>query len=92
MEAGIKELPITNALSPQAVLADFFSTHTRESVWDIFLQLFKAWVESPDANRAKFRDKEIALFLDQLIDLVAAASQLHQTNRVKSNNAGGEPR
>jgi len=38
-------------------------------------------------NRRRHTDEEIALFLDQLTSLVAAAEQLHQTNRalIKTN-------
>jgi hypothetical protein len=82
MEAVFKNLDNVNAGSPCDVVKKFFRMYSRELSTETLWYVFKAWVSSPGANRAQFSNEEMALFLDQLIDLVAAAYQLHQTNRV----------
>jgi hypothetical protein len=68
-------------LPPEEVIALFFQHYSRETMRDRALYLFKCWVTNSCGLKEKLPDEEIALFLDQLIDLVAAAFTLHQANR-----------
>jgi hypothetical protein len=86
MRAANKDLiPVVTPLPPLQAVEAFFGSNTPESARDTLWYLFKAWVNSPGTNRARYTDEDIALFLDQLIDLVGASFQLHQTNRVPVN-------
>ncbi|HTE01446.1 MAG TPA: hypothetical protein VK668_19300 [Mucilaginibacter sp.] len=88
MEAAPNHLVKPTPLTPEQAFRAFFGAHTSESTREAFLYLFKAYV-SQDNDKKHYPEEEIALFLDQLIDLVAAASQLHQANRVPLNPQEG---
>lgn len=63
-------------------MAALFKTHTPDSAKVLFWKLFQCWSVKECKESSDVSDEEIALFFDQLIDLVAAAHILHQANRV----------
>jgi hypothetical protein len=64
------------------VLDEFFANNTPESAYSILFKFFQCWVVNDCKIKAALPDEDIALFLDQLNALVAAAYILHQGNRV----------
>lgn len=83
MEA-VKNLIDLNQQPPYEALEVFFSVHTPDSVWEKFFHLLKAWANQPNEKK-QYTDEKIALFLDQLTSLVAAASTLNETNKASLN-------
>ena len=63
----------------------FFSANTPETVKTLFWSMFQCWVTKDCNLKAEISDEEIALFFDQLMDLVAAAYIVHQANRASPN-------
>lgn len=66
-----------------------FARNTPESVEVTFLKMFQCWTTKDCNIKAEISDEEVALFFDQLIDLVAAAYILHQANRVPETGQEG---
>ncbi|MDB5145960.1 MAG: hypothetical protein JWQ66_4675 [Mucilaginibacter sp.] len=75
---------------PEKALTAFFRTNTPQTAGETLWHLFKAWASQPN-HKKQHTDKDLALFLDQLIALVAAAHQLHQTNRASITPQEGTP-
>jgi hypothetical protein len=90
MEAVKNYLYFPSDLPPEEVIALFFESYSRETMRDHSFYLFKCWVTNSCGIKENLPDQEIALFLDQLIDLVAAAFTLHQANRVSKNPEEGK--
>jgi len=80
MEATITKYNFTAVLPLKEVMANFFKANTPESVKVLFWKFFQCWVTKDCNIKAELSDEEVALFLDQLIDLVAAAYIVHQAN------------
>ena len=84
-----------NSLSSNSTLAEvvaaFFKTHTLDSAKVLSWKIFQCWTLNDCELTSEIPNESVALFLDQLIDLVAAASILHQANRVSSAGQQGEP-
>lgn len=83
-----KPLPSNRPL-PE-VLEFFFAQNTPDSSWAFFLKMFQCWTLKDCKIKAEISDEEVALFFDQLIDLVAAAYIVHQANRVSMNQPEGK--
>jgi len=81
MEAVFINKDLTPALPLKKVMDAFFSDNTPESVKSLFWSMFQCWVTKDCNLKAEVSDEEIALFFDQLSDLVAAAYVVHQANR-----------
>lgn len=64
------------------VLDEFFANNTPESAYAILFKIFQCWVVNGCKIKAGIPDEDMALFLDQLNSLVAAAFIVHQGNRV----------
>jgi hypothetical protein len=90
MEAVLKQSYYPSDLPPEEVIALFFRSYSREDTRERAFYLFKCWVTNSCGLKEKLPDEELALFLDQLIDLVAAAFTLHQSNRVSKEPQEGE--
>ncbi len=60
----------------------FFNAHTPESAKATVWKMFQCWVTKDCNIKAEISDEEVALFFDQLMDLVAAAYLVHQASRV----------
>ena len=90
MEAVITKQNFTSALPLKEVLTKFFDDHTPESANVLFWKFFQCWVTRDCNIKADLSDEEVALFFDQLMDLVAAAYILHQANGVSFNPQEGE--
>lgn len=90
MEAVFTNKSLTTGLPLREVMDIFFGTHTPESVRDVFWKMFQCWVIKDCNIKAEISDEEVALFFDQLIDLVAAAYIVHQANRVSTNQPKGD--
>lgn len=65
----------------------FFAKYSPELTHYLCLKIFQCWGVNECTIKAEISDEEIALFLDQLTDLVAAAHIEHQANRVSDRNA-----
>jgi len=86
----IIEHDFTASISFKDVTAKFFDDYTPESTKVLFWKFFQCWVTRECNIKADLSDEEVALFFDQLIDLVAAAYILHQANRVPETGQKGE--
>lgn len=85
MEAVTEHLKSESIPSLPQAMSEFFARFTSEETYTLIVfHLFKAWVCQPKENK-KYDEKKLALFCDQLINLVAAADQLHQGNRVSED-------
>ena len=82
MEAVLINKNFPSILPMEEVLKTFFSGNTPDSAKTFFWKMFQCWVIKDCNNKAEISDEEVALFFDQLIDLVAAAYILHQASRV----------
>jgi hypothetical protein len=89
MEAVIIKNNFTSGLSLEEALAVFFRDNTLESTEVLFWKLLQCWALKDCKIKAEISDEEVALFFDQLIDLVAAAYILHQANRAPQNGKEG---
>ena len=92
MEAVIEHFVSGVVLSLPLAMEDFFARFSGVDTYDILLfHLFKAWVCQEEVRKL-YGEEELALFCDQLINLVAAAEQLHQGNRVCVEFGKGDAR
>jgi hypothetical protein len=89
MEAAIINKSFSNKSSLSEVMSSFFKKNTPDSAKTIFWKLFQCWALKDCKIKAEISDEEIALFFDQLIDLVAAAYIVHQANRVSQTQQEG---
>jgi hypothetical protein len=89
MEAVFINKDLTSGLPLKKVMDAFFSANTPESVKNLFWKMFQCWATKDCKIKAEISDEEVALFFDQLIDLVAAAYIVHQANRVSPNQQEG---
>ena len=85
MEAVINQSYYPPDLPPERVIALFFQSYSSEDTREHAFHLFKCWVSNSCELKENIPNQELALFLDQLIDLVAATFTLHQANRVSNN-------
>jgi hypothetical protein len=90
MEAAVINNNLASNSSFQSVMTTFFGANTPDSVTVFFWKFFQCWTTKDCAVKADISDKEVALFFDQLTDLVAAAYILHQANGVSINPQEGE--
>ncbi|BAU51899.1 hypothetical protein MgSA37_00048 [Mucilaginibacter gotjawali] len=67
----------------------FFQANTPDSAREFFWKVFQCWVTRDCNIKADLSDEEVALFFDQLIDLVAAAYIVHEANRVSQTRQEG---
>ena len=70
-------------------MATFFKAHTPDQAKVLFWKVFQCWSVQECKFKVDVSDEEIALFFDQLIDLVAAAHIEHEANRVSKNRQQG---
>lgn len=84
MEAVYNNFNLSSESSLKEAMSTFFKDNTPESVKVLFWKMFQCWVTRDCNIKVDLSDKEIALFFDQLIDLVAAAHILHQANRASN--------
>ncbi len=89
MEAVIIKHNFSAGLTLKEVMTTFFRDNTPDSTKVLFWKFFQCWVTRDCKIKAEISDEEIALFFDQLIDLVAAAYIVHQANRVHLENEEG---
>lgn len=66
-------------------MATFFKKYTPDSTKVLFWVLFQCWTKQDCKLTTELSDQEVALFFDQLINLVAAAHIEHQANRVSES-------
>ncbi len=89
MEAVSNNFNITSALTLNEAMSSFFKDNTPESVKVLFWKMLQCWVTRDCNIKSDLSDKEVALFFDQLIDLVAAAHILHEANRALESGQEG---
>jgi len=88
MEAVTIKTNLISNLSFKEVVASFFKDNTPDSAQVLFWKLFQCWATQDCSLKAELSDKEVALFFDQLINLVAAAYILHQANGALNQQEG----
>ena len=84
MEAVTINNNFTAGLTLKKALTAYFKNHTPESTRVLFWKFFQCWVTRDCKLKADLSDEEIALFFDQLIDLVTAAHTAHQADRAEN--------
>ncbi|MFI5161231.1 MAG: hypothetical protein ACHQHN_08130 [Sphingobacteriales bacterium] len=90
MEAVFAHKDFNFELPLKEVMETFFGVNTPESVKELFFRMFQCWVTKECNIKAEISDEEMALFFDQLTDLVAAAYTVHQANRaLQTGQEGG---
>lgn len=89
MNPDIIKKPLLHDPSLSEALETFFANNTPESSWNFFFKIIQCWTLKDCKIKAQLSDEEVALFFDQLIDLVAAAYILHQANRVPNDPMKG---
>lgn len=89
METAYINKEFTSELSFEEVAKTFFKDNSTESVQVLFWKFFQCWVTRDCNIISDMTDEDVALFFDQLIDLVAAAHILHEANRVSENQKPG---
>jgi len=72
------EIPFAQALH------EFFCDNTPDTVYSLTFSIFQCWVLNGCKTKAGISDEDVALLIDQLNSLVAAAYILHQGNRVQA--------
>lgn len=70
-------------------MESFFLNNPPDRVKYLFWKLFQCYVLKDCNAEVDVPEKEVALFYDQLMDLVAAAYILHQANGVVKPEQGG---
>lgn len=80
MEAVILKHNFTAGQTLKEAMEAYFKTNTPDSTNVLFWKFFQCWVTRDCKLKADLTDEEVALFFDQLIDLVAAAYIVHQAN------------
>lgn len=83
-----------NSLASEPALTEavtnFFSAHTPDTAKVLTWKIFQCWTLKDCEITSEIPKEKIALFLDQLNDLVAAAYILHQANRASSAGQQGD--
>jgi hypothetical protein len=92
MEALIINHNFKANISLKEVMSTFFREYDPETTKLMFWKFFQCWVTKDCSIKGELSDKEVALFFDQLMDLVAAAYILHQANRVSKDQQEGSDR
>ena len=90
MEATLTNKIHLDTLPLNNILAKFFVQNTPESTRCLFMKLFQCWALKDCKIKAEISDEKVALFFDQLIDLVAAAYIVHQANGASNKPQGGD--
>jgi hypothetical protein len=73
----------------EKVMESFFKGYSPDMARNFFWKMFQCWTIKDCKIKAEISDEEVALFFDQLIDLVAAAYILHQANGAPKLEKGG---
>lgn len=89
MAALLANNDFTPSITLNKVLMTFFKDNNPDTTKVLFWKFFQCWVTRECNIKADLSDEEVALFFDQLMDLVAAAYILHQANRVLNNGQEG---
>jgi len=89
MEALILNHNFKASISLKEVMATFFRSNDPETTRVLLWKFFQCWVTKDCSIKAELSDEEVALFFDQLMDLVAAAYILHQANGAFTNEQEG---
>jgi len=90
MEAVNQNIQSHRDLPFKKVTENFFSKHSPDSTYVLLWKFFQCWVTRDCNIKAELSDEEVALFFDQLMDLVAAAYILHEANRVSEKPQEGK--
>ena len=89
MEAAFINKNQSSGRSLKEAMTAFFNTYTPDSAKVLFWKFFQCWAVQECHIKTDVSDEEVALFFDQLIDLVAAAHIEHEANRVSENRQQG---
>ena len=80
MEAILTNNSFSSGPPLKEAMASFFRKHSPDSAKLLFWKIFQCWALKDCAVKAEVSDEEIALFFDQLNELVDAAYIEHQAS------------
>jgi len=80
---------LTSRPSLKEVMASFFKGNTPDSTQFLFWKVFQCWALKECTIKAEVSDQDIALFFDQISELVAAAYIEYQADGFSSNPQEG---
>ncbi|WP_345952993.1 hypothetical protein [Mucilaginibacter sp. PAMB04168] len=80
MEAILTNNSFSSGPPLKEVMATFFRKHTPDSAKLLFWKVFQCWALKDCTIKAEVSDQELALFFDQLNELVDAAYLEHQAS------------
>ena len=89
MEAAYINDRFSSEPSLKEVVASFFKQRTPDGTKALCWKLFQCWALKDCNIKAEITDEEVALFFDQIIDLVTAAYTEHQAGRLPDHPHGG---
>lgn len=72
------------------VTETFFSKHSPDSAKYMFWKFFQCWAIKDCQIKTEIPDEEVALFFDQLTDLVTAAYLIYQAGDFNLNKPQGD--
>ncbi|MDT3401252.1 hypothetical protein [Mucilaginibacter terrae] len=82
MEAILNKNNFSSGPPLREVMAMFFRRHSPDSAKFVFWKVFQCWALKDCSAKARISDQELALFFDQLNDLLNAAYVEHQANNL----------
>jgi hypothetical protein len=80
METAYTNKHLISGLPLKEVMITFFKDNSPDKVQALFWKFFQCWVIKDCKIKAEISDEELALFLDQLNELIAAAYNTYQEN------------
>lgn len=86
MEAVLANKDFPSASPFNEVMKTFFKGHSPDTAKNFFWKMFQCWAIKDCKIKAELSDEEVALFFDQLSDLLSAAYILYQANIVSQSN------
>lgn len=89
MKTALLNMDCSSGLPLEKVLDAFFSTNPPDRVKFLFWKLFQCYVLKDCVIKAEVPEKDVALFYDQLTDLVTAVYLLHMKNNNDSQSKEG---
>jgi len=90
MGAAVNKRNLTTSSTIHSGVAMFFKEHTPDSAKVMFWKLFQCWATKECTLKAEVTDEEVALFFDQLTELVTAAYSFHLANSDSVDMQKGE--
>ena len=88
MEAILTNNSFSSGPPLKEVMANFFRKHSPDSAKFLFWKVFQCWALKDCTIKAEVSDEELALFFDQINELVDAAFLEHQASELNPKSPG----